>query len=91
LREKIVSKNKREKVTEKNQTINQQFFYFLDGILIREIIKKMQELWKNIRINFWGGTNMVYEIFVKGNKWTEEDYIKEIEVIISDKIYSNMY
>nr|CAD2193547.1 unnamed protein product [Meloidogyne enterolobii] len=22
---------------------------------------------------------MVYEIFVKGNKWTEEDYIKEIE------------
>uniref|UniRef100_A0A914NG16 Uncharacterized protein n=1 Tax=Meloidogyne incognita TaxID=6306 RepID=A0A914NG16_MELIC len=39
----------------------------------------MQELWKNIRINFWGGTNMVYEIFVKGNKWTEEDYIKEIE------------
>jgi len=50
----------------------------------------MQELWKNIRINFWGGTNMVYEIFVKGNKWTEEDYIEEIEVIISDKIYSNM-
>ncbi|CAK5089023.1 unnamed protein product [Meloidogyne enterolobii] len=39
----------------------------------------MQELWKNIRINFWGGTNMVYEIFVKGIKWTEEDYIKEIE------------